>query len=247
MNLDINLLRDIAKEAVVASGEFLKVQFNNSSVPIINNESDIKLNEDIQADKIIKEILLKTNINVYSEEDLNKEFSKDKLFWLIDPLDGTHNFYNKIPIFSSSIALIYDQKPILGVINEFLYSNLYIGINYLGKKSATLNSLDLKVSKIKPRNLSTLITGLPRGFSVNEENSQNFGKDFNSWKKIRMFGSASIACAYVASGKCDHYREFETYFWDVAPGIPLVIGAGGKCEIEYGTFPKVKFIELSNG
>ena len=50
------------------------------------------------------------------------------------------------------------------------------------------------------------------------------------WKKIRMFGSAALSCAYVASGRADYYAEKGVYLWDFAAGICLVEEAGGKAE-----------------
>ena len=54
-----------------------------------------------------------------------------------------------------------------------------------------------------------------------------FLEDLKGWKKVRMFGSAALSCAYVASGKCDYYAEKGVYLWDIAAGICLVKEAGG--------------------
>ena len=50
------------------------------------------------------------------------------------------------------------------------------------------------------------------------------------WKKVRMFGSAALSCAYVAAGKCDCYAEKGVYLWDFAAGLCLIPEAGGKIE-----------------
>ena len=55
----------------------------------------------------------------------------------------------------------------------------------------------------------------------------NFLEDLKGWKKVRMFGSAALSCAYVASGKCDYYAEKGVYLWDIAAGIILIREAGG--------------------
>ena len=56
-------------------------------------------------------------------------------------------------------------------------------------------------------------------------------KDFQSWRKVRMIGSAAMASVYVASGKVDVYKEFGTYLWDVAAGAAIVNAAGGTASI----------------
>ena len=51
--------------------------------------------------------------------------------------------------------------------------------------------------------------------------------DFQNWKKVRMIGSAAIASTYVASGKVELYKEFNTFLWDIAAGVAIVESAGG--------------------
>jgi myo-inositol-1(or 4)-monophosphatase len=60
---------------------------------------------------------------------------------------------------------------------------------------------------------------------------QKMINDFQSWKKVRMIGSAAMASVYVASGKADLYKEFGIYLWDVAAGAAIVEAAGGKVSL----------------
>ena len=70
--------------------------------------------------------------------------------------------------------------------------------------------------------------------------------DLKGWKKVRMFGSAALSCAYVASGKCDYYAEKGVYLWDFAAGICLVEEAGGN--ITYSLIDKDRYeVIASNG
>ncbi len=62
----------------------------------------------------------------------------------------------------------------------------------------------------------------------NQDSSFKYLDSLREWKKIRMFGSAALSCAYIASGKCDCYAEKGVYLWDFAAGICLVNEAGGK-------------------
>ena len=80
----------------------------------------------------------------------------------------------------------------------------------------------------KEKNKASLTTGFPASESI--ESSMEFLEGLKEWKKIRMFGSAALSCAYVASGKCDFYAEKGVYLWDFAAGICLVEEAGGKVE-----------------
>ena len=74
----------------------------------------------------------------------------------------------------------------------------------------------------------------------------NFLNGLVGWKKVRMFGSAALSCAYVASGKCDYYSEKGVYLWDFAAGICLVKEAGGYAE--YSLIDEDRYeVVFSNG
>lgn len=73
-----------------------------------------------------------------------------------------------------------------------------------------------------------MTTGIP--FSKDIEMTQEYIEFLRPWKKVRMFGSAALSCAYVASGKCDFYHEKGVYLWDFAAGISLVQEAGGNVQ-----------------
>ena len=72
---------------------------------------------DLQSNKIIKKILAVTEHSILSEEDIDDKsrLSKD-MIWIIDPLDGTSDFIDKTGEFTVMIALVQNQKPILGII-----------------------------------------------------------------------------------------------------------------------------------
>jgi len=56
--------------------------------------------------------------------------------------------------------------------------------------------------------------------------------NFQSWKKIRMIGSAAMAAVYVASGKAETYQEDGIFLWDVAAGAAIVKAAGGSISLK---------------
>ena len=80
--------------------------------------------------------------------------------------------------------------------------------------------------------MTTTDAGTMKKWSLYEKSREkaikNMIQDFQSWKKVRMIGSAAMASAYVASGKADFYKEYGIYLWDVAAGAAIVEAAGGK-------------------
>ena len=146
----------------------------------------------------------------------------DSLQWIIDPLDGTANYFRGLDQCCVSIALLDGSDALIGIIYNFNTNDIYSAVKGHG---AFLNDLPIKVSDITEKNKASLTTGFPASESL--ESSIEFLEGLKEWKKIRMFGSAALSCAYVASGKCDYYAEKGVYLWDFAAGICLVNEAGG--------------------
>ena len=159
-------------------------------------------------------------------DDLGSEF------WVVDPLDGTSNFCRSIPICSSSISLFKDGNPCIGVIYDFLNNNLYWGANGMG---AHCNEMPIQVSNVSSKSEGTLMTGIPAKDHYSNSEFEKMIDYFQSWKKVRMIGSATMANVFVASGKADLYQENDIFLWDIAAGAVLVKEAGGKISISEPT------------
>ena len=76
-----------------------------------------------------------------------------------------------------------------------------------------------------------MITGLPFNTDYSDHALKKLITDMQTWKKVRMVGSAAMASCYVASGKADLYQENGIYLWDIIAGAAIVESAGGKAEI----------------
>ena len=220
---------ETAKKAALAAGQILIEQKNNLNKSIFSSNTDIKLEADIVAEKLIKEILTdETPFQILAEESGQSSDQLSDIFWVVDPLDGTANYSRNIPICCVSIALIKNMEPVLGVIYDFSNNDLYEGsVN----TSAMQNGLEIKVSDISNQGEGILITGLPNKTDYSDEALLKMIKDFQGWRKVRMIGSAAIGSVYIASGKADVYKESRTYLWDVAAGAAIVQAAGGTASI----------------
>ena len=116
-----------------------------------------------------------------------------------------------------------NEETLIGVIYNFNTKEMFHGQKDQG---AFLNDNIIEVSKINSKSKASLTTGFPASESI--ESSLEFLEGLQGWKKIRMFGSAALSCAYIASGRCDAYIEKGIYLWDFAAGICLVNEAGGR-------------------
>ena len=226
---ELSLLLEIAKSAAIRAGKFLRQHIGIDKEIILNEGRDIKLKLDADAEEIIKEDLSKESEFAILGEETGLSQDLSEYYWVVDPLDGTSNFLREIPISCVSISLMNDLLPFLGVIYDFNLDNLY----YASKESKSyVNEKEIRVSKFSKKNQSTLMTGIPAKKNYSDEEFSLMIDDFQSWKKVRMIGSAAMSSIYVASGKAEVYKENSIYLWDVAAGAAIVNSAGGEAILD---------------
>lgn len=145
--------------------------------------------------------------------------------WVIDPLDGTNNFSQGLPVFTVSIGLQYKGEAVLGVVYAPYFDELYTAVKGGG---AYLNGKSLRVSAKSALAESVLGTGFPYDKDVNPDNNAgNLVSILPSLRGIRRMGSAAYDLACVAAGFLDGYWELALYPWDICAGALLVEEAGG--------------------
>jgi myo-inositol-1(or 4)-monophosphatase len=251
---DINISKflNLAEKAALQSGVALvknKVAWNFS---IDKPKRDKKLLADIESERILLEQLLTySEYPVLTEESgwhgINTELEQriePNVFWIIDPLDGTVNYSMNIPLCCVSIALVCNKKPVLGVIYDFYRDELFSGGYGQG---ATMNGEKIKVSKLKKKSESIIMTGFPKARDFSDHGLARFGLEVASWQKVRMLGSAALSMAYVAAGRADAYKEENIMPWDIAGGWALIEFAGGNVHVRMDDFLNPITISASNG
>lgn len=213
-------LLSIAEESARSVGVFLK---SYRATVIKDWDKDIKIDADREAHTMILEKLRETGIAILSEEDLVHDFSGE-IKWIVDPLDGSVNFLRGIPQSAVSIALVRHGEPILGVVYDFTREEMFSGIVGEG---AWLNGSTISVSTSGEKSEAIIMTGFPSYTDYSTKALGEYISLVQSFKKIRVIGSAALSLAYVASGRADAYYEKDIKIWDVAAGLALVKSAGG--------------------
>ena len=236
------ILEDLSKIAISAAkkaGTFLVSKQKEKKEIFSEVGRDIKLEIDRDAELIIRKELEATDITILGEE-YGGDIADGK-YWVIDPIDGTANYFRGLDECCVSIALMENDEALIGVIYNFNNDQMYTAVKNHG---AFLNNTKISVSDIASRDKASITTGFPASETI--ESSMDFLKDLKGWKKVRMFGSAALSCAYVASGKCDYYAEKGVFLWDFAAGICLVKEAGGN--IAYSLIDNDRYeVIASNG
>ena len=146
--------------------------------------------------------------------------------WVIDPLDGTTNYVHGLPFYSISVALMEQERVIMGIVYEITLDECFYAWT---DSKAYLNGQEIKVSPVAELQDSLLATGFPySNMSRLDSYVDLFKHLLKASQGLRRLGSAAVDLAYVACGRLDGFYEYNLNSWDVAAGSFLVETAGGK-------------------
>lgn len=236
--------------AIKAGAEILDVYKEDFDVEYKDDSSPLT-QADTRADEVIKTIIESAGLNdipILSEEggDIPYEERKGwKNLWIVDPLDGTKEFVKKNGEFTVNIALIEDNRPVMGVVYAPAKELLYYGLRDLGafmvkgeaiaktRDASTPNDEFLDAQEILPlrANLSKDSFTVVGSRSHGSEAQEKFVEDIKKLHPNVEFISAgsSLKFCLVAEGSANVYpRLAPTMEWDTAAGQAVVEAAGGK-------------------
>ena len=145
--------------------------------------------------------------------------------WVIDPLDGTTNYIQGVPVYAVSIGLLENDEMVLGVVYEVGRDECFYAWKDGG---AFLNGKPIRVSERDDIHDALLATGFPyNDFSRLNEYLELLKWTMTNARGVRRLGSAATDLAYVACGRFDSFWEYDLKPWDVAAGALIVKEAGG--------------------
>ncbi len=192
---------------------------------------DIKLELDVRCQKLITKILYAAfpKISLLGEEgcsgDADAEFR-----WVVDPIDGTVNYFFGMPHACVSIALQQrlgkTYQTVLGVIYDPFTDELWTAMRS-GKTK--LNGRVVQVSRRGKIGEAVVAMGFSKSKENLEKSLPHLLQLARSSLKVRLMGSAALELAYVASGRLDLYVERTINLWDIAAGALMVECSGGEC------------------
>lgn len=221
------MLKETLIDATFAGARVLQKYFNGTfTISSKSNVNDLVTQADNESEQAIFEIIKEKYPThcILSEE--SGEFIMDNhTKWIIDPIDGTVNFANGIPLCCVSIGVEQDGKIVLAAVynpfmNEFFFAEKGNG--------ATLNDTKIKVSDKEDLGRSCLVTGFPYSYLDHPNGPlQVFDRLLKKNIPIRRLGSAAIDLCWVAAGRFDGFYEHNLKSWDSAAGFLIVEEAGG--------------------
>ena len=217
---------DIAVKAAFLAGKFLRESQDKVIHVKENRLKDLKLEVDFKSDEIIIDIIKnETPWDILTEEHgcVRRGEDATEYTWIVDPLDGSVNYFSGLPISCVSIALWRGVIPVIGVVHDFNRGVTYSAMEGTG---LFLDGHVIVADRAHCIESSILCTGIPSGVKFDKEYQDVFKNGVESYRKVRLLGSAALSLAYVATGKATMYRENGIKIWDVAAGLALVRMSG---------------------
>lgn len=223
---------NLAKKAIEWAKAMGEIQLSYFRGTHLNIETKSNVFDVVTAaDKACESYFQKCLAENYPDHDmLGEETGEHKkgsdYCWVVDPLDGTTNFSQGLPIFTISIGLQYKGETVIGIVYAPYLEELYTAIK---GKGAYRNGQKLSVSEKNTLARSVIATGFPYDHDTNpDNNTDNVTHILPQIRGLRRMGSAAYDLSCVAAGNLDGYWELSLNLWDVCAGILLVEEAGGE-------------------
>lgn len=162
---------------------------------------------------------------IIGEEGEGKDSAPREGFcWVLDPIDGTTNFANRIPIWAISIGLLYNGEPVGGIV-----SGPALGLRYRGEINggASCNGKPIQVNGKFPLRAGVVVTGFPYDRARRAEPlSRALANMLREAGGVRRLGAAALDFCFVADGRFAGYYEMSLKPWDAAAGYVIAREAG---------------------
>ncbi len=212
-----------------------------AEIEIAKAPDDYATTADLALERQIAGALVeRTGIEVHGEElggaDLQAASENRRFVWVLDPIDGTANFLQRIPLTGINLALLHGSEPVIGMTWLPFLEDRYLAIDTTTTtgEGVTLHRNGVPIPQLRPSSLADVTVGLgnlknARGSAFPPEYrmavlSALVERSF----RVRMVGSSALDLAWVAHGRFGACVNFGGQIWDNAPGLCLVRAAGGE-------------------
>jgi len=228
---DMNLAKEVAKIAKKAGDAIMKIYDNSDDFQVQHKEDESPLTiADQAANEVICHGLenLEVKYPIISEENKSIDFQIRKNYshyWLVDPLDGTKEFIKRNGEFTVNIALVKNQRPVLGVVYAPVLEEMFFAVKnegaFLEKENVTIQ-LHAAVFSKKDKNLGVVCSR-----SHLNKATQNFVDELDEPKLVAQ--GSSLKFLILAKGEAHLYpRLAPTMEWDTGAAQIILEEAGGK-------------------
>ena len=222
MNVNLSTLK---KQVMRSVRQASRIMFDSYTMEEKDSPSNIVTSADIGVQKFLEKKLCKLlpGSMLLGEEGEQHQMQSEYL-WIVDPIDGTTNFSRGIGECAISVALLYKEEIVIGVVYNPYQKKMYSAER---GKGAFCNGKPIHVSSV------SFAEGLfCTAFSLYRKEFADkcmavLSEVYTQCNDFRRFGSCAVELCYLAEGKCDLYFEFRVFPWDYAAGYLILKEAGG--------------------
>lgn len=215
---------DVSRLCAREAGRLIMGAFGSRQDVLVKGRGNFLTETDLAAEGAVLSLLREEypQHDVLAEETAGKARGEGWM-WVVDPLDGTHNFSRGIPYFAFSIALCHGREPLLGLTHAPATGDEFFAEKGQG---LTVNGEPARASGTE--RLGDCVLGADLGYD-DARAARALELVAGVWpvQSVRVMGSAALGLAYAACGRYDLFLHHFLYPWDVAAGIVLVREGGG--------------------
>jgi myo-inositol-1(or 4)-monophosphatase len=219
---------DLLRGAIAEAGELALRHFRSTRRHWYKGPGQVVTDADLEVDALLKRALLgaRPGYGWLSEESVDTAARLgQRHLWVVDPIDGTRAFADRIPEFAISVALLEDGRPVLGIVLNPATDEHFEAVRGGG---ARVNGAPLVVSSHAALEDARLLSS--RGEMKKRRWSETF-----SQAEVRSIGSLAYKLALVAAGRADGLVSLRrTHDWDIAAAHLLIEEAGGRLTLASG-------------
>lgn len=232
------LLNTAITAALEAGKAILEIYYSGDFDVEIKGDNSPLTKADISSHNVIMSYLTSTNIPVLSEEGRNISYNERKYWeqlWIVDPIDGTKEFIKRNGEFTVNIALIEEQRPLIGVIFVPVTGELYFSCKEMGafKVVVDLNNFNIetlisKANKLPLQRRDKTFTIVASRSHMSKETKTYVQEMRDNYGEVNLISKgSSLKLCMVAEGIANCYPRFApTMEWDTAAGQAICEHAG---------------------
>ena len=210
---------------------------DNLSIRTKSNVYDVVTRADRESEEHIARVITEgyPDHAILGEEGGSCGCAESDWRWVVDPLDGTTNYSQGLPVFAVSIALQHKGETIVGVVYAPYLGELFTAVKGGGAhlQYASREPERIRVGEKRTLATSVIATGFPYDKDVNpDNNSDNVARIIPYVRDVRRLGAAAYDISCVAAGQLDGYWELALHEWDICAAELILREAGGVvCEL----------------
>ncbi len=208
--------------------------------------TDVKHKLDVEAQETATAAILAAfpGHAILGEETCDAPLAECDYVWIIDPIDGTINFFHGLPWWCCSVAVRFKGQAVAGAV---FIPEMQQMFEATCDGPALCNGAPIHVSSTTRTDLAMLATGADK-WDLGEHAFRFMRKVSEIAQRPRILGAAAVDMCMVAAGKLDGYFESGIYVWDMAAASLIVERAGGRCEV-LKTYPRhrLSFLATNGG